>query len=328
MGGFSIFVTRALPEEGLEPLRTARDVARLDVSPLDRPLGRDELLRELASRDGAIVLLMDRIDDELLGHLPRLRAIGCFSVGTDNVDLEAARRRGVSVANAPDVLTDATADMAFALLLACARRVVEGDSIVRTGKFEGWSPLYHLGLDVSGKTLGVLGAGRIGQALLRRARGFGMRLLYTSREAKPEIDCVGAERVSKETLLRESDFVSVHLALAKETRHAIDEAALSLMKPTAVLVNTARGPIVDERALVRALRERRIFGAGLDVFEDEPALAPGLAELPNVVLAPHVGSATRGTRAGMARLAATGLLALLRGETPPNWVPGSARPVH
>ncbi len=328
MGGFSIFVTRALPEEGLEPLRTARDVARLDVSSLDRPLGRGELLRELADRDGAIVLLMDRIDDELLARLPRLKAIGCFSVGTDNVDLAAARRRGVSVANAPDVLTDATADMAFALLLACARRVVEGDAIMRRGAFPGWSPLYHLGLDVSRKTLGVLGAGRIGRAVLRRGRGFGMRLLYTSREAKPEIDCVGAERVSKETLLRESDFVSVHLALAEETRHAIDEAALSVMKPTAVLVNTARGPIVDERALVRALEERRIFGAGLDVFEDEPALAPGLAELPNVVLAPHTGSATRGTRAGMARLAATGLLALLRGETPPNWVASSAPPAH
>lgn len=325
VSGFSVYVTRALPEAGLAPLREAKDV-RLEVSPHDRPLTRAELVAALRDRDGAIVLLMDRVDRELLAVCPRLRAVACYSVGTDNVDLDAARAAGVAVTNTPDVLTDATADMSFALLLACARRIVEGDALTRAGRFPGWSPTFHLGLDVTGRTLGVLGAGRIGQAVARRARGFSMRVLYASRTAKHALDDSGAERVSKERLLAESDFVSVHLALNAETRHAIDEAALRLMKKTAVLVNTARGPVVDERALVRALREGWIAGAGLDVFEDEPALAPGLADLPSVVLAPHTGSATVGTRTAMARLAATGVLALLRGERPPNWVAGSAAP--
>ncbi len=324
--GFSIYVTRALPEEGLASLRGATDVARLDVSPHDRPLSRDELVAALRDRDGAIVLLMDRVDEEVLAACPSLRAVACYSVGTDNVDLKAALRHGVAVTNTPDVLTDATADMAFALLLACARRVVEGDRITREGRFPGWSPTFHLGLDVTGRTIGILGAGRIGQAVARRARGFAMRVLYASRTPKHALDDEGAHHVSKERLLAESDFVSVHLALNADTRHAIDEAALHRMKKTAVLVNTTRGPVVDERALVRALRAGTIAGAGLDVFEEEPALAPGLADLPNVVLAPHVGSATVGTRTAMAHLAATGVLALLRGEKPPHWVPGSAWP--
>jgi glyoxylate reductase len=325
--GLSIYVTRALPEEGLLPLREAPDVLSLEVSPHDRPLTRSELESALAGRDGAIVLLTDRIDAELVARLPRLRGIGCFSVGTEHVDLAACARAGVAVSNTPDVLTEATADLAWALLLAAARRLVEGDALVRRGGFAGgWSPLFHLGLDVSGKTLGILGAGRIGTAVFRRARGFGMRVLYASRQEHAELDDGGARFVSREELLRESDYVSIHLPLDATTRHAIDARALSLMKRTAVLVNTARGPIVDEAALVTALRERRIAAAGLDVFEREPALAPGLAELPNVVLAPHIGSATRETRAGMASLAARGLLSILRGERPPTWVPGSAWP--
>jgi lactate dehydrogenase-like 2-hydroxyacid dehydrogenase len=326
MPGFSIYVTRALPEEGLRCLREASDV-RLDVSPHDRPLTPAELALALRDRDGAVCLLMDQIDDALLAGCPRLRAIGCFSVGTDNVDLAAARKRGVAVANAPGVLTEATADMTFALLLAAARRITEGDRLVREGRFTGWSPTFHLGLDVAAKTLGILGAGRIGQAVERRARGFNMRVLYWSRDPKPGLDAVGAERVSKEALLERSDFVSLHVALAPETRHLIDDAALRRMKRTAVLVNTARGPVVDERALVNALRERRIAAAGLDVFESEPALAPGLADLPNVVLAPHTGSATLETRVAMARLASEGVLSLLRGVAPPNWVPESAAPM-
>jgi glyoxylate reductase len=320
----SIYVTRAIPEAGLALLRSSG--AHVEVNPHDRPLTRQELEAALQRRDGAIVLLTDRIDEALLARTPTLRAIGCYSVGTDNVDLAAARRHGVAVANTPDVLTDATADLAFGLLLAVARRLVEGDALVRAGGYPGWSPLFHLGHDVSGRTLGILGAGRIGTAVERRARGFGMRILYWSRRRNPGLDDAGARLVSQDELLVESDFVSIHLALTAETRHLIDERALARMKPTAILVNTARGPIVDERALVRALERRTIAGAGLDVFEDEPALAPGLATLPNVVLAPHVGSATHGTRSKMAELAARGLLALLRNEKPPNWVPASWDP--
>ncbi|MBI3725841.1 D-glycerate dehydrogenase [bacterium] len=328
MPGFSIYVTRAIPESGLALLESAPDVERVEVSPHDRPLERSELERALAERDGAIVLLTDTIDDALLARAPGLRAIACYSVGTDNVDLAAAKRRGVAVTNTPDVLTDATADMTWALLLATARRVAEGDALVRAGKFPGWSPLFFLGADVSGSVLGLLGAGRIASAVLARARGFGMRVIYCSRASKPALDGAGARFVSMDALLRESDFLSIHVPLTKDTRHAIDERALSLMKPTAILVNTSRGPIVDEAALVRALSQGRIAGAGLDVFEDEPRLAPGLAELGSVVLAPHVGSATRATRSRMAVLAAEGCLFSLRGTKPRNWVEGSAWPAR
>jgi glyoxylate reductase len=324
--GHRIYVTRALPEAALAPLRAASDVALLEVNGEDRPLSRRELEAALADKDGAIVLLMDRVDDALLALCPRLRAIGCFSVGTDNVDLAACARRGVAVTNTPLVLTDATADMTFALLLAVARRLVEGDRIVREGRFPGWAPLFHLGLDVTGRTLGLVGGGRIAHAVARRAKGFSMRVLYAARSRKPALEEAGAALCDRERLLAESDFVSVHVALVPETRHIIDEAALRRMKKTAVLINTTRGPTVDERALVRALSEGWIAGAGLDVFEEEPALAPGLALLPNVVLAPHTGSATHGTRTAMGLLAATGVLALLRGEKPAHWVPGSAWP--
>src|SRR5581483_6357632 len=202
----------------------------------------------------------------------------------------------------------------------------ESDALVRAGRFPPWAPLFQLGLDVSGRTLGLVGAGRIGQAVERRARGFGMRVLYHAREERPGLEAVGARRVPLDQLLRESDFVSLHVSLNESTRHLIDARALGLMKPTAVLVNTARGPVVDERALVAALRERRIAAAGLDVFEREPVVEAGLIELPNVVLAPHVASATVATRASMAGLAARGCLGCLRGERPSNWVVGSAVP--
>jgi len=322
----SIYVTRAVPEDALAFLRSQPDVGLVTVNPLERPLTPSELRAALAPHDGALVLLTDRIDAGVLEAAPRLRALGCVSVGTDNVDLEAARSHGVSVANTPDVLTDATADFAFALLLAASRRLVEADALVRAGKFPPWAPLFHLGLDLTGRTLGLVGAGRIGQAVERRARGFGLRVLYWARSTKPGLDAVGARRVELDELLRESDFVSLHVALTPETRHLIDARRLALMKPTAVLVNTARGAVVDEAALVAALRAGKLAAAGLDVFEDEPRLAPGLAELGNVVLAPHVASATHGTRSAMALLAARGCLAALRGEKPATWVPGSAWP--
>ena len=246
-------------------------------------------------------MLTDRIDAGLLERADRLKLVANMAVGTDNVDVAAARRLGIAVSNTPDVLTDATADLAFGLLLAAARRLVWGDRLVRGAGFTGWSPTLGLGMDVTERTLGIVGAGRIGQALAERARGFRMQVLLTRRR----------DGVPLPELLERSDFVSLHVPLNDETRHLIGAAELRRMRPHAVLVNTARGPIIDENALVRALREGWIAGAGLDVFENEPKLAPGLAELPNVVLTPHVGSATIATRNRMAEIAARHIVGTL-----------------
>ncbi len=257
-----------------------------------------------------LCLLTDRVDATALERAPRLRIVANMAVGTDNVDLEAARRLGIAVTNTPDVLTDATADLAFALLLAAARRVAWGDRLVRGGGFTGWRPDLGVGFDVTGRTLGIVGAGRIGRAVAERARAFRMEVLLHSRSGGTPLP----------ELLERSDFVSLHVPLSESTRHLIGEPELRRMRRHAVLVNTARGAIVDERALVRALREGWIGAAGLDVFEHEPRLAPGLADLPNAVLLPHLGSATHGTRARMAETAARNVIAALRGETPPNAV--------
>jgi glyoxylate reductase len=263
---------------------------------------------ELGGVDALLCLLTDRIDARVLEAADRLRIVANMAAGTDNVDLAAAGRLGVAVTNTPDVLSEATADMAFALLLAVARRLVEGDRWVRAGRFQGWSPDLLLGLDVHGRTLGIVGSGRIGRAMARRAEGFGMRVLARGRREGPPL----------EELLERADFVSLHVPLTAETRHLIGARELRRMQPHAVLVNTARGPVVDEAALVRALREGWIAGAGLDVYEREPALEPGLAELEYVVLAPHVGSATHGTRARMAEIAADNVIACLAGRALPS----------
>ena len=266
---------------------------------------------ELDGCDALLCLLTDRIDDALLAAAPRLRIVANMAVGTDNVDLAAARARNVAVSNTPDVLTDATADLTWALLLATARRLAWGDRYVRGGGFTGWHPELGIGADVTGRTLGIVGPGRIGRAVAERARGFRMEVLLHGRSSTG---------LPLDELLERSDFVSLHLPLSPETRHLIGERELRRMRPPAILVNTARGPIVDEAALVRALREGWIAGAGLDVFEREPALAPGLAELPQVVLAPHVGSATTATRDRMAELAAESIVAALAGKPIPRRV--------
>jgi len=266
---------------------------------------------ELDGCDALLCLLTDRIDDALLAAAPRLRIVANMAVGTDNVDLAAARARNVAVSNTPDVLTDATADLTWALLLATARRLAWGDRYVRGGGFTGWHPELGIGADVTGRTLGIVGPGRIGRAVAERARGFRMEVLLHGRSSTG---------LPLDELLERSDFVSLHLPLSPETRHLIGERELRRMRPHAILVNTARGPIVDEAALVRALREGWIAGAGLDVFEREPALAPGLAELPQVVLAPHVGSATTATRDRMAELAAESIVAALAGKPIPRRV--------
>jgi glyoxylate reductase len=269
---------------------------------------------------GIITLLSVKIDAPLLDRAPKLKVVSNVAVGYDNVDVPECTRRGVMVTNTPDVLTDATADLAWALLLGAARRVAEGDRYVRAGKFKRWDFYLMRGVDFAGKTLGIVGGGRIGQAVARRGRGFGMSIVYTSREPKPGFEREGARRAGLEDLLRTSDFVSVHVPLSKRTVHMIGARELALMKRTAVLVNTARGPVVDEAALAKALKAGRIFAAGLDVYEKEPAVHPGLLKLDNVVLLPHVGSATEGARLGMVETAHRNCLAALRGEVPPNLV--------
>lgn len=314
----SVLITRPIPEPGPSLVRAAAD--RVEINPHDRPLTRAELLAGVAGRDGVLCLLTDRIDAEVLDAARGCKVFANMAVGYNNIDVAEATRRGVMVTNTPGILTDATADLAWALILGVARRVAEGDAAMRAGRFPGWGPLYMLGGDVTGATLGLVGPGRIAVEVARRAAGFRMRLLYHGRRPSPEMEALGACPRGLEELLAESDFVSLHVPLSAGTHHLIDEAALARMKPTAYLINTSRGPVVDEAALVRALRAGRIAGAGLDVYEDEPRMAEGLAECPNTVLLPHLGSATVGTRAAMSRMAAENLAAALAGRRPPNLV--------
>lgn len=312
-----ILITALLPDEVVSLIRQEH---RVEMNGELRPMDREKLLRGLEGKDGLLCSITDRIDGELLDCAPRLRIIANYGVGFDHIDLDAVTRKGIPVTNTPGVLTDATADIAFALILATARRMVEGDRIARAGRFRFWSPLNFLGQQVSGKTLGIVGFGRIGRALAKRAAGFDMKVIYHSRtrlDLSEELQ-LNVDYASFEELLRAADFVSVHVPLTPQTRHLVGARELKLMKPSAYLINTARGPVVDEAALVEALRSGTIRGAGLDVYENEPDLAPGLAELDNAVLLPHVGSATIETRTRMAYMAAENLLTGLRGEKPPN----------
>jgi glyoxylate reductase len=313
----SILISHPLPEEAIQ---RARQRAQVDVHTAETAIPRPELIARLKGRGGLVCLITELIDDALLEACPSLKVVANVAVGFNNVDVAAATRRGVVVANTPDVLTDTTADFAWALLMATARRVVEADRYVRDGQWTRWDFSLLWGGDVHGKTLGVVGFGRIGRAVARRALGFGMRVLYqdaVAADPATERD-LRASRVGLPELLRESDFVSVHTPLLAETRHLIGSQALRQMKPTAYLINASRGPVVDEAALVQALKEGRIAGAGLDVFEDEPRVHPELLGLPNVVLAPHIASASYETRVKMSNLAVDNCLAVLEGEVPPT----------
>jgi lactate dehydrogenase-like 2-hydroxyacid dehydrogenase len=312
-----VYVTRPIPEESLRRLRASCEV---QINPEDRPLTREELLSAVRGRDAVLTMLHDIVDAELIAAaLPSCRIFSNYAVGFNNMDIPAATERGVFLTNTPDVLTDATADMTWALLFAVARRVVEGDLCTRSGRFKGWAPLFMLGLDVSGKTLGIVGAGRIGQAVAKRGAGFNMKIIYTAQSRKHDFERdTGAGFLDKDTLLREADFVSLHVPLTPSTHHLIGERELSLMKPSAILVNTSRGPVINEKALVKALKDKVIWGAGLDVYEQEPTLEHGLSELHNVVLCPHLGSSTRETRMKMGILASDNILAALSGEIPPT----------
>ena len=325
-----VFVSRRIPDEGLDRILAETDAT---VWPDELPPPRDELLRRVAGVDGILSLLTDRVDDELLDAAgPQLKVVSNFAVGFDNIDVRALTRRGIPAGNTPGVLTETTADLAFALLMAAARRIPESVDYVRQDRWKTWGPMLLMGVDVHGATLGIVGFGRIGREMARRARGFGMRILYHDvHPATPEEEAeLGATRVEMDELLRDSDFISLHTNLTPETHHLIDADALRAMKPTAVLVNTSRGPVVDPDALSVALRDGEIFAAGLDVTQPEPMPADHpLVGIPNCIVVPHIASATRVTRGKMAAMAAANLLAGLRGErlpTPVNPEVYEARP--
>lgn len=315
-----ILITRAIPEEAYRLLEPHFEIEHYDKhTAIPRPL----LLKRIKDKDGLLCILTDKVNGELLAAAPRLRAVATYSVGFDHIDVKACTERGVVVTNTPGVLTESTADFTWALLLAVARRVVEGDRFMRAGKYKGWDPMMLLGTDVYGKTLGIVGFGRIGQAVARRAAGFGMKVVYFDAQRMfPEIEKeFGAEYRELDELLRQSDFVTLHCVLDAATHHMIDARAFALMKRSAYLVNAARGPIVDEKALVEALKTQRIRGAALDVYEFEPKMASGLSKLPNAVIVPHLASASLETRTKMGVMAAEGLVdALVRKKTPAHAV--------
>jgi len=316
-----VYVTRELPERGMKIIRERFEA---EVWPEYGPPPKEEIVRKARDVDALVTLLSDKIDAEVFDAAPKLKIVAQMAVGFDNIDVAEATKRGIYVTNTPGVLTETTADFAWALLMAVARRVVEADRYVRSGQWKvSWHPSMLLGRDVYGATLGIVGAGRIGTAVARRAKGFNMKILYYDVvPMPPEIEKeLGAKRVDLDTLLRESDFVSIHVPLMKETYHLINEEKLKLMKKTAYLINNSRGPVVDEKALYKALKEGWIAGAALDVFEQEPTPVDNpLLKLDNVVVAPHISSASYETRSRMAEMVAENLVAFFEGRTPPNLV--------
>ncbi|MEM3695224.1 MAG: glyoxylate reductase [Candidatus Bathyarchaeia archaeon] len=315
-----VYVTRELPERGLKIIREHFDA---EVWPEYAPPPKKVIIEKVRDIDGLVSLLSDKIDAEVFDAAPKLKIVSQMAVGFDNIDIQEATKRGIYVTNTPEVLTDTTADFAWALLMAVARRVVEADKYVRTGQWKvGWHPSMLLGRDVHGATIGIVGAGRIGYAVAKRAKGFNMKILYYDVVPRPEMEKeLDAKRVDLDTLLKESDFVSIHVPLMKETYHMINAEKLRLMKKTAYLINNARGPVIDEKALYEALKEGRIAGAGLDVFEQEPTPVDNpLLKLDNVVVAPHISSASYETRSRMAEMVAENLVAFFKGKTPPNLV--------
>ena len=319
-----VYVTRRIPGRGIEMLR--REFGSVDMNEQDRPLRPEELEGEVVGRRAVLCTLSDRIDGPLLAAAADCEIFANYAVGYDNIDVAKATRRGILVANTPGVLTDATADLAWTLLMAAGRRVLEGDSLARSGRWTGWKPDLLLGADMVGRTLGIVGAGRIGTAVAMRSRGWDMNVLYADREPNRKLEAeLSATRVPLDVLLGRSDFVTLHVALTDETRGLIGAEQLKLMKKSAVLVNTSRGPVLDEPALVEALREGRIAAVGLDVYVNEPRLAPGLAEMENAVLLPHLGSATVRARGKMSELAAGAIIGALKGEMPANVVNFEAR---
>ncbi len=313
-----VYVTRKMPEPALEILRPVADITQWDRE--DVPPPREVLVRELAQVDGVLSLLTDRLDGEVMAAAPRLKVISNFAVGYDNIDIPAATRRRIVVTHTPDVLTETVADFTVCLMLAAARRLVEGDRYTRAGQWKTWEPLLLAGQDIHHATLGLIGVGRIGAAVARRAQGFGMRVIYYDPIRREDLErSLTIEYRAFNDVLRDADVISIHVPLSEQTRHLIGRAQFAMMKKTGVFVNTSRGPVVDQQALTEALATRAIFAAGIDVFEGEP-VAPDdpLLKLDNIVVAPHIASASIPTRIRMATLAAENLVAVLQGRRPPN----------
>lgn len=314
-----VFVTYKIPEDGLKLLKEKYE---LDVYEGEEFLTKEEMLKQVKDADAVITQLRDPVDKEFIDAGKKLKIIANYAVGYNNINVEYAKSKGIYVTNTPGVLTEATADIAWALILAVARKIISADRFVREGKFKGWKPKLFLGYEIHGKTLGIIGMGRIGQAVARRALGFGMNIIYHNRKRLPEEveKKYSASYVDLETLLKNSDFISINVPLTDETYHLLDEKRLNLLKPNAILVNTARGPVVDEKALYKLLKEGKIAGAGFDVYENEPFLTPGLEKLENVVLLPHIGSATFETRSKMSIMVAENVIDALEGRKPKNLV--------
>ncbi len=313
-----VYVSRRLPPAVMEALGK---VCEYDVNPEDRPATRDELINGVKNYFAIISMLSDSIDADVLSHSGQdLKLISNYGVGFNNIDVKCANQKGIYVTNTPDVLNDATADLAWTLLFGAARSVIEGDRIVRNESF-AWAPEYMLGYDVTGKTLGIIGAGRIGSNFGRKAiKGFNMRVIYYGRHNTPELDELGAKRVSLDELFAESDYISLHVPLTPETKHLIGASEFRKMKRTAILINTSRGPVIDEKALAEALKEHVIAAAGLDVYEREPEVEESLKGLKNVTLTPHVGTATFDTRTNMGLMVVRNIQAVIEGNEPPNMV--------
>lgn len=314
MSKWKVLVTRKLPEKCMKMLYDNFEVV---LNEEDRALSRDELIEKAQGCDAVLTQLVDKIDEDFLSKVKGIKIVANYAVGFDNIDLKAATKHHVMIANTPGVLTNATAETAWALLFAAARHIASGDKYFKEGKYKVWSPTLFLGQGVTGKTLGVIGAGRIGGAFIRMSKGFNMRILYTNIERDKKLeDEMGAIYTDKNTILKEADFISIHVPLTQETRHMIGKDEFALMKKTAVLVNTSRGPVIDEKALVYALKNGLIFAAGLDVYEHEPKAEPELYTLDNVVTMPHVGSGTIESRTDMGTLAASNITDAYEGKVP------------
>lgn len=309
-----IFITRKIPESGIDLL--LKEGFSVEVYEKNKPISKKELINKGKDADAIISLLTDKIDDEVLSHLTKCKIISNYAVGYNNIDIESAKKRNIIVTNTPGVLTESTAEITFALILACSRRIIEGDKIVRENKFLGWAPLFHLGIELQGKTLGIAGFGRIGQAVAKRAKSFGMNILYYSRREKVEAKNFNAKKVSLDKLLKESDIISLHLPLNDKTKNIINKEKLNLLKKDTIIINTARGEIIDEEYLIKLLEENIIHSAGFDVYQNEPLINKKLLKLKNVVLLPHIGSATYETRSKMAILTAKNVINVIKNKKP------------
>jgi glyoxylate reductase len=310
-----VFITRELSQIAFDLLY--KNNIPFDYYKKDKPIPRSILLKKVKKCNALISLLTEKIDKELIDKMSNCKIIANYAVGYNNIDIEYAKKKNIVVTNTPDVLTDSTADLTMALVLACARRLSEGERLIQAYEYKGWKPKLLLGTELKGKTFGILGAGRIGTAVAVRAAGFGVKILYSDKSQNYRIEKkTGAKKVTIETLLKKSDFISVHLPLNKNTFHFLNKNRLGLMKPESILINTSRGEVMDEKALIRILKEDKIKSVGLDVFENEPEVNPELLKFNNVVILPHLGSATIETRNSMAELAAKNVVSVLKGKSP------------